>query len=70
MYNLNIPYLKRKWDKFEDDMKGTSFFKDIKNEVLDLYSKGNNLHKISKILNIKYGSLYNHKKEIMNNENK
>lgn len=62
---LNIPYLKRKWDVFNDDINGTNFYKNIELEIIRLYKEGYNLYKISKMLNVNYHSLYNHKKELL-----
>ena len=63
--NLNIPYLKRKWDKFNDSLEYTNFYKDIESNIIKLYKEGYNLHKISKMLNVNYHSLCNHKKELL-----
>jgi hypothetical protein len=43
--------LNRKWDKIDDNSLGCNFFDEIKEQVIKLYNEGNNLHKISKILN-------------------
>ena len=40
----------------------------LKDEIYKLFNEGYNLNHISKILNINYGSLYNHKIEIINNK--
>lgn len=61
---LNIPYLKRKWDKYDDKAKGVNFFYRVKDEVVHRYSRGETLHSIAKSIGVKYGSLYNHKKRI------
>lgn len=63
---LNIDYLNRKWNNILEDTTGCNFFKELKPQILKLYKKGDNLHKISKILNINYHSLFNHKQEIIN----
>ena len=66
---LKIPYLSRKWDKINLNIKDKSnFFEDRKDEIYKLFNEGYNLNHISKILNINYGSLYNHKKKILNNK--
>jgi hypothetical protein len=62
---LGINYLERKWDKLTDNLDNCNFFQDIENDVYKLYSEGNNLHKISKLLNVNYGSLFNYKKKII-----
>ena len=65
---LNIPYLKRKWDKIDLNIKfKCNFFEERKDEIISLYKQGNNIHQISKILNINYNSLMNNKLKIYNN---
>ena len=65
IYSLKIPYLKRKWESFNSDTLGTNFYRNIEQKVIELYKEGNNLYKISKILNVNYHSLNNHKKELI-----
>jgi len=65
---LSINYLNRKWDKIDDNSLGCNFFDEIKEQVIKLYNEGNNLHKISKILNVNYNSLNNHKNKIIKNK--
>ena len=62
---LNIPYLKRKWDMINCITKfKCNFFEEKKDEIIKLYKQGNNIHQISKILNVNYNSLINHKQKI------
>lgn len=62
---LKISYLDRKWINILEDTRGCNFYREIENEIIRLYREGNSLHKISKILNVNYNSLFNHKKEIL-----
>ena len=63
---LNIPYLNRKWDLISDDMSNINFFDKNKKEIINRYINGDNIHKISKDLNLNYNSIYNHIDEIKN----
>jgi hypothetical protein len=64
--SLKIDYLDRKWVRISDSIIGCNFFHEIKPIVISLYKEGYNLHKISKMLNVNYTSLYNYKDAIAN----
>lgn len=64
MISLDIPFLGRKWDKIADTPKGQNFFREIQDEIIERFKKGQNLHSIAKELGVNRGSLYNHIDEI------
>ena len=47
-------------------MSNINFFDKNKKEIINRYIKGDNIHKISKDLNLNYNSIYNHIDEIKN----
>ena len=63
---LNIEYLNRKWVNISNNITGCNFYSELRHDIIKLYQEGNNLHKISKILNVNYSSLFNHKNDIIN----
>ena len=47
-------------------MSNINFFDKNKKEIINRYINGDNIHKISKDLNLNYNSIYNHIDEIKN----
>lgn len=61
---VDFSYLERKWFDITSDVSNCNIFELKKDEIISLFKRGYNLHKISKILGVKYSTLNNHKQKI------